>query len=94
MGQERDPHTGQVRVATVMAGRINSQYVVEGLSASFFICLAALGFILLDLAAAPGRSKSVFSFFAVAGVVSIAIGYYVVMAFLHKKVPAYLMYYQ
>eukprot|EP00762_Andalucia_godoyi_P002998 ANDGO_04224.mRNA.1 Putative oligosaccharyltransferase complex subunit CG9662 len=94
MGQERDPHTGQMKVATVMAGRINSQYVVEGLSASFFICIGALGFVLIDIAAAPDRSKSVFSFLVVAGIACIVIGYHVIMAFLYKKVPNYLQFYQ
>jgi hypothetical protein len=93
MGQERDPQTGQVKMATVMNGRINAQYVVEGLSASFFICLGAAGFIMLDLAATrmTGTIKTVLM---ATGLASVFIGYQIVMGFLYKKVPGYLIYYQ
>merc|ERR1712188_68959 len=56
IGSEKDPRTGAVKPVAVMAGRINSQFIIEGLTASVLFCLGGIGIMLLDQAAAKDVS--------------------------------------
>ena len=47
MGQELDAQ-GRPRPVAFMNGRINGQYIMEGLSSSFLFVFGAIGLILLD----------------------------------------------
>lgn len=48
---------GKGRPQAFMEGRLNSQYIVEGLVAAFMYSLGALGFIALDYVNGKGLSK-------------------------------------
>jgi hypothetical protein len=52
------PHgaAGQVKMQTIMAYRINGQYIIEGLSAGGFILMVSVGAVLIDKV--RGRSPS------------------------------------
>mmetsp|Transcript_114432 Transcript_114432/g.160615 ORF Transcript_114432/g.160615 Transcript_114432/m.160615 type:complete len:150 (+) Transcript_114432:25-474(+) len=90
IGQTRDPRTGMVKPQAVLPGRLNSQYIIEGLSASFMFCLGGAGFILLDLAATRGVAEKN-SFMAIlGGVLFILVSYNICALFIRIKVPNYL----
>nr|XP_043629002.1 putative oligosaccharyltransferase complex subunit CG9662 [Erigeron canadensis] len=91
IGSTQDPRTGTVRPVVFMSGRVNGQYIIEGLSSGFMFVLGGVGIILLDLAVSvPNRPKSVKVSFAGAGVAFVVIGYVMSMLFLRIKIPGYL----
>eukprot|EP00871_Galdieria_phlegrea_P005338 jgi/Galph1/5805/GphlegSOOS_G4448.1 len=49
VGTTIDPVTGTLKPTAFAVGRINAQYVIEGLSVGFFYALGTMGVILLDL---------------------------------------------
>ena len=49
--------TGRVTQRTIMRDRLNGQYIIEGIAAGTFACLAALGFVLLREAVQTARTK-------------------------------------
>ncbi|MCO5614699.1 hypothetical protein L7F22_068983 [Adiantum nelumboides] len=90
LGARQDPVTGAVRPVVFLSGRVNGQYIIEGLSSGFMFLLGGLGFILLDLAVDKNRAKSVRLSFLGAGVSFISISYAMSMLFVRIKIPAYL----
>ncbi|MCO5573743.1 hypothetical protein L7F22_027517 [Adiantum nelumboides] len=90
IGSKQDPVTGAVRPVVFLSGRVNGQYIIEGLSSGFMFLLGGLGFILLDLAVDKNRAKSVRLSFLGAGVSFISISYAMSMLFVRIKIPAYL----
>ncbi|CAN0884271.1 Oligosaccharyltransferase complex subunit ostc-A [Linum grandiflorum] len=68
IGSVQDPVTGSVRPVVFMSGRVNGQYIIEGLSSGFMFVLGGIGIILLDLALDKNRAKSVKVSYASAGV--------------------------
>ncbi|KAI5082043.1 hypothetical protein GOP47_0001786 [Adiantum capillus-veneris] len=90
IGSRQDPVTGAVRPVVFLSGRVNGQYIIEGLSSGFMFLLGGLGFILLDLAVDKNRAKSVRLSFLGAGVSFISISYAMSMLFVRIKIPAYL----
>lgn len=90
IGSTQDPHTGAVKPVVFLPGRVNGQYIIEGLSSGFMFVLGGMGIVLLDLAMDRNRARSVKVSFASAGVASIVIGYVMSMLFLRIKIPAYL----
>ncbi|CAF1511316.1 unnamed protein product [Didymodactylos carnosus] len=48
---------GHHKPVAFMAWRINGQYIMEGLAASFMFTLGGLGFIILDLTNKPSMPK-------------------------------------
>ncbi|XP_076920224.1 uncharacterized protein LOC143581280 [Bidens hawaiensis] len=90
IGSTQDPRTGTVRPVVFMSGRVNGQYIIEGLSSGFMFVLGGLGIVFMDLAVSPNRGKSVKVSFAVAGVSSLVIAYVMSMLFLRIKIPGYL----
>ena len=89
VGVERDMN-GRRRIATVMAYRINGQYIVEGFLAAFFMILGALGVILLTKATKKSNSGIVRNGFLVIGALFFIFGYYMLVSFLKLKIPGYL----
>ncbi|WVZ19261.1 hypothetical protein V8G54_006583 [Vigna mungo] len=90
IGSTQDPYTGSVRPVVFMSGRVNGQYIIEGLSSGFMFVLGGIGIILLDLALDRNRPKSVKVSYASAGVSSVVLAYVMSMLFIRIKIPAYL----
>ncbi|XP_050217096.1 uncharacterized protein LOC126667978 [Mercurialis annua] len=90
IGSIQDPVTGSVRPVVFLAGRVNGQYIIEGLSSGFMFVLGGIGIVLLDLGLDKSRAKSVKVSYASAGVSSIVIAYVMSMLFIRIKIPAYL----
>ncbi|KAL1210601.1 hypothetical protein V5N11_006918 [Cardamine amara subsp. amara] len=90
IGSTQDPITGSVRPVVFMSGRVNGQYIIEGLSSGFMFVLGGIGIIMLDLALDKNRAKSVKASYATAGITSIVIAYVMSMLFIRIKIPGYL----
>lgn len=90
IGSSQDPYTGAVRPVVFMSGRVNGQYIIEGLSSGFMFVLGGIGIIMLDLALDRNRDRSVKVSYASAGVSSIVLAYVMSMLFIRIKIPAYL----
>ncbi|KAK4376813.1 hypothetical protein RND71_003109 [Anisodus tanguticus] len=84
IGSTQDRFTGAVKPVVFMPGRVNGQYIIEGLSSGFMFVLGGVGIVLLDLALDKNREKSVKVSFASAGIV------FVVIAYVMTKVPDFL----
>ncbi|CAM8925784.1 unnamed protein product [Rhodiola kirilowii] len=90
IGSTQDPHTGAVRPVVFMPGRVNGQYIIEGLSSGFMFVLGGMGIVMMDLALEKNRDRSMKVSFATAGIVAVVIGYVMSMLFIRIKIPAYL----
>lgn len=90
IGSTQDPYTGSVRPVVFMPGRVNGQYIIEGLSSGFMFILGGVGIVLMDLALDKNRAKSVKTSFATAGISSVVLAYVMSMLFIRIKIPAYL----
>lgn len=89
-GSTQDRSTGAVRPVVFLPGRVNGQYIIEGLSSGFMFVLGGLGIILMDLALDKNRAKSIKISFASTGVSFVVIAYVMSMLFIRIKIPAYL----
>ncbi|XP_068637932.1 uncharacterized protein [Aristolochia californica] len=90
IGSSQDRVTGAVCPVVFLPGRVNGQYIIEGLSSGFMFVLGGMGIVLLDLALDRNRAKSVRVSFASAGISSVVIAYVMTMLFIRIKIPAYL----
>uniref|UniRef100_A0A0Q3RI70 Oligosaccharyltransferase complex subunit n=1 Tax=Setaria italica TaxID=4555 RepID=A0A0Q3RI70_SETIT len=90
IGSAQDPATGAVRPVVFLPGRVNGQYIIEGLSSGFMFLLGGIGIILLDLAADRTRPRSLRVSFGGSGAVAVVIAYAMAMLFLRIKIPGYL----
>ncbi|KAI3841341.1 hypothetical protein MKW98_007822 [Papaver atlanticum] len=90
IGSTQDRFTGVVRPVVFLPGRVNGQYIIEGLSSGFMFVLGGLGIILLDLGFDRNRDKSVKIFFVSVGIASVVIAYIMSMLFIRIKIPGYL----
>ncbi|KAL3695120.1 hypothetical protein R1sor_008771 [Riccia sorocarpa] len=68
IGSRQDPYTGAIRPVVFLPGRVNGQYIVEGLSSGFMFVLGGIGIVMLDLASEKARPRSVRMSFVAAGV--------------------------
>lgn len=90
IGSTQDPTTGSVRPVVFLSGRVNGQYIIEGLSSGFMFVLGGMGIVLLDLALDKNRAKSVKVSYASAGISSLIIAYVMSMLFIRIKIPGYM----
>ncbi|XP_022854994.1 oligosaccharyltransferase complex subunit ostc-like [Olea europaea var. sylvestris] len=90
IGSTQDRFTGAVKPVVFLPGRVNGQYIIEGLSSGFMFVLGGVGIVLLDLALDKNRAKSVKVSYASAGVASVVISYVMSMLFVRIKIPGYL----
>ncbi|XP_009359962.2 oligosaccharyltransferase complex subunit ostc-like [Pyrus x bretschneideri] len=90
IGSTQDRLTGSVRPVVFLAGRVNGQYIIEGLSSGFMFVLGGIGIVLMDLALDRNRAKSVKVSYATAGISSVVLAYVMSMLFLRIKIPGYL----
>ncbi|KAJ0989407.1 hypothetical protein J5N97_007763 [Dioscorea zingiberensis] len=58
IGSTQDPSTGTVRPVVFLPGRVNGQYIIEGLSSGSMFVLGGLGIIFMDLALDRNRAYS------------------------------------
>ncbi|EKX36917.1 hypothetical protein GUITHDRAFT_155106 [Guillardia theta CCMP2712] len=92
MGSIPDPKAGIIKPQAFMVGRINGQYVAEGISAGFLVFVGGLGLVLLhraDEGSASNRNNRFLLIFA--GFLSIIIGFNLLTAFVRIKIPGYLL---
>ena len=91
VGQQVDPQTGVPRPQAFLRNKINGQYVVEGLAASFLYIVGALGLILLDQVDGKGLRRRTAKYLMIfGGITCIVVAYSVVNIFFRFKVPRYL----
>ncbi|KDP35209.1 hypothetical protein JCGZ_09368 [Jatropha curcas] len=90
IGSTQDPATGSIRPVVFLPGRVNGQYIIEGLSSGFMFVLGGTGIVLMDLALDKNRAKSVKVSYATAGISSLIIAYVMSMLFIRIKIPGYL----
>ncbi|XP_074588537.1 uncharacterized protein LOC141844379 [Curcuma longa] len=90
IGSTQDRYTGTVRPVVFLPGRVNGQYIIEGLSSGFMFVLGGIGLILLDLALDRNRPRSVRISFASFGISATIIAYVMSMLFIRIKIPGYL----
>ncbi|KAL6292499.1 hypothetical protein ACE6H2_000641 [Prunus campanulata] len=90
IGSTQDRLTGAVRPVVFLQGRVNGQYIIEGLSSGFMFVLGGIGIVLMDLALDRNRAKSVKVSYATAGISSVVLAYVMSMLFIRIKIPAYL----
>ena len=90
IGSSQDPVTGAVRPVVFLSGRVNGQYIIEGLSSGFMFVLGGVGLIMMDIASEKARARNVRLSFMGAGVTCVFIAYVMSMLFLRIKIPSYL----
>ncbi|BBN05939.1 oligosaccharyltransferase complex subunit OSTC [Marchantia polymorpha subsp. ruderalis] len=90
IGSRQDPITGAIRPVVFLPGRVNGQYIIEGLSSGFMFVLGGIGIIMLDLATDKARARSVRLSFVAAGISFVSIAYTMSILFIRIKIPAYL----
>ena len=90
IGSTQDRLTGVVKPVVFLPGRVNGQYIIEGLSSGFMFLLGGIGIIGMDLALDRNRPKVVRMSFASSGIVAVVLSYLMSMLFLRIKIPSYL----
>ncbi|KAB2625819.1 hypothetical protein ACFX2I_022519 [Malus domestica] len=90
IGSTQDRLTGSIRPVVFLPGRVNGQYIIEGLSSGFMFVLGGIGIVLMDLALDRNRAKSVKVSYATAGISSVVLAYVMSMLFIRIKIPGYL----
>merc|ERR1712004_913283 len=91
IGQTTDPHTGHTKPVAFMPYRINGQYIMEGLAASFLFTMGGFGFIVLDQTNKPTTPKlNRFLMYAIA-FVCIIISFFMCRVFMRMKLPGYMI---
>ncbi|XP_002988335.2 putative oligosaccharyltransferase complex subunit CG9662 [Selaginella moellendorffii] len=90
IGSRQDPVTGAIRPVVFLPGRVNGQYIIEGLSSGFMFVLGGMGIVALDLATHKGWSKNVRMSFGLGGIAAVVIAYAMSVLFIRIKIPAYL----
>lgn len=90
IGGRHDPATGAVIPEVFMAGRLNGQYIIEGLSSGFMFLMGGIGLIMLDYGCDKTRSRNTRTTFMVVGTSLVVLAYSMTMLFLRIKVPGYL----
>ena len=90
MGGRQDPRTGAFIPEVFLTGRMNGQYIIEGLSAGSMLVLGGIGIILLDFGCDSSRSQSMRTSFLATGLAFVLVSYSMSMLFLRIKVPYYL----
>ncbi|CAA7408239.1 unnamed protein product [Spirodela intermedia] len=90
IGSTQDRATGVVRPLVFLPGRVNGQYIIEGLSSGFMFVLGGIGIIVMDLALDRNRPKSVRVSFASFGIAAVVISYVMSTLFIRIKIPSYL----
>lgn len=89
IGSTQD-QAGTVRPVVFLPGRVNGQYIIEGLSSGFMFVLGGIGIIFMDLSVDRHRARSIRLSFSLFGISAVVIAYLMSMLFLRIKIPGYL----
>ncbi|CAF3636583.1 unnamed protein product [Rotaria socialis] len=81
---------GHHKPVAFMAWRINGQYIMEGLAASFMFTLGGLGFILLDQTNKPNMPRLNRVLMIICSFIFILVAYCATKIFIRIKMPSYL----
>eukprot|EP00271_Cylindrocystis_brebissonii_P022289 TRINITY_DN8527_c0_g1_i1.p1 TRINITY_DN8527_c0_g1~~TRINITY_DN8527_c0_g1_i1.p1 ORF type:complete len:165 (+),score=20.18 TRINITY_DN8527_c0_g1_i1:151-645(+) len=90
IGGRMDPKTGAYVPEVFMAGRVNGQYIIEGLSSGFMFVLGGVGIIFVDWACDRSQPRSARITFALLGIFQVMAAYAMSIVFLNIKVGGYL----
>jgi len=81
---------GNSRPVAFMPYRVNGQYIMEGLAASFMFTLGGLGFVLLDQTNNPQTPKLNRMLIIGSGLVFVLVAFFACRIFMRMKLPGYL----
>lgn len=82
---------GNSKPVAFMPYRVNGQYIMEGLAASFMFTLGGLGFIILDQSNAPLMPKLNRTLMIGMGFVCVLVSFFACRVFMRMKLPGYMM---
>eukprot|EP00048_Salpingoeca_helianthica_P017993 m.240126 g.240126 ORF g.240126 m.240126 type:complete len:140 (+) comp23101_c0_seq1:189-608(+) len=91
MGETVD-EAGRVRQQSVMPGRLNGQYINEGLVGGLMVVLGGLALVMLETANTSTRSSVFRISLAGAAVVALVIAVSILRLFMNLKLPNYLVF--
>ncbi|XP_028408360.1 oligosaccharyltransferase complex subunit ostc-B-like [Dendronephthya gigantea] len=89
IGSTTDEH-GNSKPVAFMPYRVNGQYIMEGLAASFMFSLGGLGFIVLDKSNSPGLPKLNRLLLLALGFICVIVAFICCRVFMKMKLPGYL----
>ncbi|CAH8528767.1 unnamed protein product [Dicrocoelium dendriticum] len=89
MGSETDAR-GNQRPVAIMAWRMNGQYILEGLAASFMFTLGSIGFMVVDRANEARISKLNRVILIAFGISCILVSFITLRIFMKTKLPSYM----
>jgi len=81
---------GNSKPVAFMPYRVNGQYIMEGLAASFMFTLGGLGFVVLDLANSPLMPKLNRTMLLGFGFGCVVISFFACRLFMRMKLPGYM----
>jgi len=81
---------GNNRPVAIMPYRVNGQYIMEGLAASFMFSLGGLGFVILDKCNYPSTSKNNRLMLLGLGFSCVLISFFTTRMFMRMKLPDYM----
>merc|ERR1712004_81641 len=90
IGQTTDPHTGHTKPVAFMPYRINGQYIMEGLAASFLFTMGGFGFIVLDKSNGTNLNKLSRTLLIFTGCALVLISFFLSRVFIGMKLPGYM----
>ncbi|XP_059947807.1 oligosaccharyltransferase complex subunit OSTC-like [Mesoplodon densirostris] len=82
---------GYQRPVAFLAGRVNGQYIMEGLTSSFLFTMGGLNFIILDRSNAPNIPKLNRFLLLFIGFICVLLSFFMARVFMRMKLPGYLM---
>ncbi|CAH2065905.1 unnamed protein product, partial [Iphiclides podalirius] len=90
IGSTTDEH-GHSRPVAFMPNRVNGQYIMEGLAASFLFSLGGLGFIIMDRTHNPSTPKLNRILLISVAFLCILVSFFTTWIFMRMKLPGYLL---
>ncbi|XP_065332001.1 oligosaccharyltransferase complex subunit ostc-B [Cloeon dipterum] len=89
VGSTTDEH-GHSRPVAFMPYRVNGQYIMEGLAASFLFTMGGLGFVILEQTHSPATPKLNRLLLIFVGFICILVSFFTCWIFMRMKLPGYL----
>ncbi|XP_066914597.1 oligosaccharyltransferase complex subunit ostc-like [Clytia hemisphaerica] len=89
IGSTTDEH-GNSKPVAFMPYRVNGQYIMEGLAASFLFTVGGLGYIIIDKANGPGLPKLNRFLLLFFGFLCVVVPFFMCRLFMRMKLPGYL----
>ncbi|KAA0198592.1 Oligosaccharyltransferase complex subunit ostc-A [Fasciolopsis buskii] len=89
MGSDTDER-GNRRPVAIMTWRMNGQYILEGLAASFMFVVGSLGFIVLDKMNETRMTKINRILLMALGIGCVLLSFITLRIFMRTKLPSYM----